>query len=354
VRNVIALSTLSNAILGVQRLRWTRVLNSTRGLRLRLVRFRPIAIFMILRSLHPKDLWSLKFMRPYLSRNLNLAQRIGCAITHYSFEGWNYGPNYHRSVHQSARGLVLWHRVVDGTRYTIALRGTEDTRREGDLSVLCFVNDTRVCRLCFSYVDASLFGLRSGRTMFVTRSQTDRNSELQRFRDTFRQNSPSYFCLASVCGIAMANGMRTILMIKHDAQLGYAERYAEGFRNSYSALWEAFGAQELEHLHAYTMSLPLKLNPLLRVKHKGRAIARRRNWLEIALSARQTLLKDRAACAPPPIEGEAYALLPYLTGAQAATKAANLREPHFADPLKARDGLIMQPPAGASSGGGVP
>jgi uncharacterized protein len=354
VRNVIALSTLSDAILGMQRLRWTRVLNSTRGLRLRLVRFRPIAIFMILRSLHPKDLWSLKFMRPYLSRNLNLAQRIGCAITHYSFEGWNYGPNYHRSVHQSARGLVLWHRVVDGTRYTIALRGTEDTRREGDLSVLCFVNDTRVCRLCFSYVNASLFGLRSGRTMFVTRSQTDRNSELQRFRDTFRQNSPSYFCLASVCGIAMANGMRTILMIKHDAQLGYAERYAEGFRNSYSALWEAFGAQELEHLHAYTMSLPLKLNPLLRVKHKGRAIARRRNWLEIALSARQTLLKDRAACAPPPIEGEAYALLPYLTGAQAATKAANLREPHFADPLKARDGLIMQPPAGASSGGGVP
>jgi uncharacterized protein VirK/YbjX len=348
VRNVIALSTLSDVILGMQ-LRWTRVLNSRRGLRLRLARFRPIAIFMILRSLQPKELWSLKFMRPHLSRNLTVAQRIGCAITHYSFEGRNYGPIYHRSVHQSARGLVLWHRVVDGTRYTIALRGTEDTRREGDLSVLCFVNDTRVCRLSFSYVNASLFGLRSARTMFVTRSQTDRNSELQRFRDTFKQNSPPYFCLASVCGIAMANGMRTIFMIKHDAQLGYAERYAEGFRNSYSALWEAFGAQELEDLHAYTMSFPLKLNPLLRVKHKGRAIARRRNWLEVALSARQAMLHERTSRAPPPIGGEACALLPYLADAQAESKAANL-EPHLADPLKARGGLMVQSPAGASSG----
>ena len=312
------------------------MLNSTRRLRLRLVRFRPIAIFMILRSL--KDLWTLKFLRPYLSRNFTLTQRIDCAITHYSFEGRNYGPTYHSSVHQSPRGLVLWHRVVDGTRYTIALRATEDTRREGDLSVLCFVNDTRVCRICFSYVNASLFGLRlrPGRTMFVTRSQTDRNPELQRFRDTFKQNSPSYFCLASVCGIAMANGMRAIFMIKHDAQLGYAERYAVGFRNSYSALWEAFGAQEIEHRHAYTMSIPLKLNPLSVVKHKGRAIARRRNWLEIALSARQAILEDKTSRTPPPIEGEAYALLPYLEDAQAETKVANLHQPHLADPLKVR------------------
>lgn len=281
-------------------------------------------------------------MRPYLSRNLTLAQRIGCAITHYSFEGRNYGPIYHRSVHQSPRGLVLWHRLVDGTRYTIALRATEDTRREGDLSVLCFVNDTRVCRVCFSYVNGSLFGRGPGRTMFVTRSQTDRNSELQRFRDTFKQNSPPYFCLASVCGIAMANGMRDIFFIKHDAQLGYAERYAEGFRNSYSALWEAFGAQELDHLHAYTMSLPLKLNPLSRVRHKGRATARRRNWLEIALSSRQAMLEDRTSRAPPPIEGEAHAVLPVLAAAQAETKVANVHRGHLANPPKATGDLVEQ------------
>jgi uncharacterized protein VirK/YbjX len=301
------------------------VLNSTRGSRLRLGRFRPIAIITILRSLKPKELLSLNFMSAYLSKYFTLAQRIDCAIAHYSFEGRHYGPTYRHFVHQSPRGLVLWHRVVDGARYEITLRASDDGRREGELSVLCFVNDTRVSCISFSYVNSHLFGLGPGRTMFVSRSQTNRSPELQRFRDTFKQNSPSYFCLASVCGIAMANGMRTILMIKHDAQLGYAERYAEGFRNSYSALWEAFGAEEIDDLHAYTMSLPLKLNTLSCRKHKARAIARRRNWLEIALSARQAMLKDRTSRAPPPIEGEAHALLPYLADAHAETKVATLR-----------------------------
>ena len=189
------------------------------------------------------------------------------------------------------------------------MRATEDYRYEGDLSVLCFVNDTRVCRVSFSYVDGSLFGLQPERTIFVTRNQTDRNPELQRFRDSFKQNSPPYFCLASVLGIAMANGMRAIFMVKDGAQIAYEERYAEGFRNSYSALWEAFGAQEIDDRRAYTMPIPPKLNPVSIVKHKNRAVARRQNWQDVALSARQAMLEGRTSCAPAPIDGGALSLL---------------------------------------------
>src|ERR1700689_3951502 len=75
-----------------------------------------------------KRLWSLNFMRPYfsddknrdtfyflthnyyLSRYFTLAERVDCAISHYSFEGENYGPTYRRSVYQSPLGLVSWHR----------------------------------------------------------------------------------------------------------------------------------------------------------------------------------------------------------------------------------------------------
>ena len=271
-----------------------------------------------------RRLWSLNFMKPYfpdgkrdpffflthgfyLSKTLTLAQRIDCAIAHYGFETQNYGSVYHRSVYQSPRGLALWHRVVDGTRYTITLRATEDNRYEGDLSVLCFVDETRVCRVSFSYVDGSLFGVQPGHTMFVTRSQTERNPELQRFRESFRQNSPPYFCLASVCGIAMANGMHGIFMIKDEAQIAYQEQYAQGFRNSYSALWEAFGAQQIGDRCAYLMPIPPKLVSLSLVKHRNRALARRRNWLEIALSAREALLQDRTGRAPPPLPGRPYA-----------------------------------------------
>jgi uncharacterized protein VirK/YbjX len=275
-----------------------------------------------------KRLWSLNFMSAYfagqpkrdsffflthnhyLSRYFTLAQRVDCAISHSSFESRNYGSAYHRCVHHSQHGLELWRRVIGDTLYTVKLRATEDYRYEGDLSVLCFVNDTRVCRVSFSYVDCAVFRQQPESTIFVTRNQTDRGPELQLFRDSFKQNSPTYFCLAAVCGIAMANGMQSICMIKDEAQIAYAERYAEGFRNSYSAFWEAFGAEEIGGLRAYRMDIPLRLSPLADVKHKNRAAARRRNWLDVALSARRAMLEDRTSGAPPPIQGAAHALLP--------------------------------------------
>ena len=140
----------------------------------------------------------------------------------------------------------------------------------------------------------------------------------------------------------MANGMRAIFMVKHDAQLGYTERCAESFKNSYAALWEAFGAKEIANRHVYTMSLPLKLNPLSGMKHKGRAIARRRNWLEIGLSARQAMLQNRTSRAPPPIEGEAHEMLPYTADARAETKVANQLEAHLVNLLESSGDVIAE------------
>jgi uncharacterized protein VirK/YbjX len=245
----------------------------------------------------------------YLSRYFTPAQRVDCAIDHYSFESQNFGSNYHRAVYRSIDGLRLWHRVIDGTCYTVALRATEDNRHEGDLSILCFVNESRVCRVSFSYVNGALFGLPSGPTMFVTRNQTDRNADLQLFRSTFRQNSPPYFCIAAVCGIAMANGIHNIFMVKDEAQIAYQKQFADGFRNSYSAFWQALGAQEIGDRHAFRMPIPLKLTPLSDVKHRGRAIVRRQNWLDVIHSAREAMLEDRINRAHLPIEVESPLIL---------------------------------------------
>jgi uncharacterized protein VirK/YbjX len=277
-----------------------------------------------------RQLWSMKFMgqyfraqikrdtffflthKYYLSKYFTLAQRIDCAIAHYRFEGQNCTPAYRRSVYQSPRGLTLWNQVVDGVRYSITLRATEDTRYEGDLSVCCFVDEARICRVSFSYVDRCIFGLPPQCAIFVTRNQTDQIRELQLFRSAFKQNSPVYFCIASVCGIAMANGMHAIFMVKADAQIAYAEQYAEGFRNSYSALWQQLGAQEIEGRHAYSMPVPLPLSLLAAVKHRSRAVARRRNWQEIGMCTRQTMLAYRVNRGPPPIGEEESDLQPLL------------------------------------------
>lgn len=238
----------------------------------------------------------------YLSRFFTVAQRIDCAIAHYSYEGQNCTTAYVRSVYHSQGGLTLWHQIVNGVRFAITLRATEDNRHEGDLSVCCYVNDARVSRVSFTYVDCSIFGLPPQTTIFVTRNQTYMGPELQLFRDTFKQNSPPYFCIASLCGIAMANGMRAILMVKSDAQIAFAEQYADSFSNSYSALWKRLGAEEIGGQHAHSMPIPLPLAPLSAVRHRSRAISRRRNWLEITLCARRIMLEHRMSQIPPPAE----------------------------------------------------
>ncbi len=274
-------------------------------------------------------LWRLNFMGPYfccakkrdtffflthryyLSRFLTLAQRIDCAIDHYGYEARNYGTNHRRAVYESRGGLLLWQRDEGDTRSAISLCATEDERHEGDLSVLCLVNETRVCRVSFSYVHGSILGIECASTMFVTRNQTDRNSELQIFRKAFKQNSPPYFCLAAVCGIAMANGMKEIHMIEDDAQIAFDSRYVAGFRNSYSALWCALGAVETGNPHAYRMPIPMQPRPLSAVqsRHKSRARARRRYWTEIMASTREAMLEGRTSEFPSPIEPTDSALL---------------------------------------------
>lgn len=235
----------------------------------------------------------------YLSQKLTLAQRIACAIEHYDYEERNRRSDYHDQVYGSG-GLVMWQQELDGTHYALRLAATEDNRYEGDLSVLLLVDDVRVCRMSFSYVNATVFGLPSGPAIFITRNQTDRNPQLARFRATFKQNSPPYFCLAAMCGIAMANGMPAIYAIKHDAQIAYEERYIGGFKNSYTDFWNQFGAREVDH-QAYRLDIPLPLAPLSEVKHKNRAVSRRRHWTHIIHETRETMIAHSTSRMPAPI-----------------------------------------------------
>jgi hypothetical protein len=54
-----------------------------------------------------------------------LAQRVDRAISHYSFEGPNYGSAFYRYVYHSPRGLELWRRVIGDTLFTVRLCATE-------------------------------------------------------------------------------------------------------------------------------------------------------------------------------------------------------------------------------------
>jgi uncharacterized protein VirK/YbjX len=231
----------------------------------------------------------------YLSKRITLRQRVRAAMDHHKYENQNYDHEYVGRVYHSD-GLLLWQRSVDNFRFTIVLVATEDNRHEGDLSVILYVNNTRLCRMSFCYLNSDIFGLSSGMMMLISRNQTDRTPARTWFEQCFGQNTPHFFCLSAVCGIAVSNETKGLLAIKHDSQIAYEKTFDSGFRNSYTALWERFDAVEIGQ-HVYMLGVPLNLRPLQSVDsgHRARARNRRRYWDDVLQSACSSMVNYRIA-----------------------------------------------------------
>jgi hypothetical protein len=229
----------------------------------------------------------------YISRYLTLRQRVQIAIDHHEYEFKNYNREYAAKVYHSG-GALLWERTVNNHNFTIELDASDDNRHEGDLSVILSVDGDRLCRMSFCYLDANIFGTPSHMTLLISRNQTDRTPMRTKFDQAYKQNTPQFFCLAAVCGIAIANDFMTILAIKHDAQIGYEANLDFGFRNSYTLLWEKFDSVAVEE-HVYMLNVPLTLRPLRMVNgaHRRRAHNRRRHWDDILESARSGMINYR-------------------------------------------------------------
>jgi uncharacterized protein VirK/YbjX len=229
----------------------------------------------------------------YISRQFTLRQRVDVAMEHHKYELLVYNCEYMRKVYRS-NGVVLWERSFDDLHFTIVLVASLDNRHEGDLTVILYVNEVILCQMSFCYLKSDIFGLPPCMTMLISRNQTDRTSFRQLFDQCFKQNTPQLFCLSAICGIALTNEFRTMLAIKHDAQIAYEEPLHQSFRNSYTALWEKFDAIEIDG-HAFMLDVPLNLRPVGLVSrvHRRRACARRQYWDEIVQSTRLSMAKCR-------------------------------------------------------------
>jgi uncharacterized protein VirK/YbjX len=229
----------------------------------------------------------------YVSKQLSLRQRVDVAMEHHKYESQVYNREYMRQVYRS-NGIILWERSFDDLHFTIILIASLDNRHEGDLTVILYVNKIILCQMSFCYLNSNIFGVSPCMTMLVSRNQTGRNSSRQLFDQCFKQNSPQLFCLSALCGIALTNEFRIMFAIKHDAQIAYEEPLHQGFRNSYTALWEKFDAVEIDG-HVFMLNVPLSLCPVELVSrvHRRRARARRQHWDEIIRSTRLSMAKYR-------------------------------------------------------------
>ena len=221
----------------------------------------------------------------YLVLGFSLSQRFEAALYHYRHEAATFNEGLLGQVY-SLQGFELWSAEVDGHRFSIRLGLAGEEFLEGDLCVRLVADGRGIGTMNFIWADGAMFGGKSGPTIFITRCQTHTWPELAVFRSCFKQNSPPYFCLATLAGIGQVCGMSELYAVQHQAQMSYLPKYASSFRNSYDEFWEKFSATAATP-QAYRLALPLALRDLseLKSKHRSRAEGRRRSWGEVGQSA---------------------------------------------------------------------
>ncbi len=296
--------------------------------------FAQLGIFEKLR--HPsrmRDPYYFVSYRKYLCKSFDVRQRITSALTHHRYENRTFLDAYAEAVYRG-EGVLLWERVEGAARATMTLVASEDNRHEGEISVILAINEARICRMAFAYVDGETFNATPGPTILISRNQTDCAPERDLFNKMFKQCAPQIFCLWAVCGVAMANGFDHVLAVRHDSQIFFKKTREPSFRNTYDALWEKFAASEVCG-RVYQLEAPLPLRPLEEVPraHRSRARFRRGCWEEIAREARAAMASYRVAA-------------PESRPGRAPARSASAIEPRLeAGPLPARRPRLQ--PSGA-------
>lgn len=230
--------------------------------------------------------------RHYLCRGLNFSERISSAFLHYSYEDNKYNRKYKELSYRDG-GLILWSDKIDGILYEILLSGTKENRHEGGIRITLRMERELILNVfSYAWMNAALINAGSGVVPFITCNQSMRHDStaILMFRTIFPQQSPHYFCLAAMVGVALANGFKKIAAVKHDRQIAYKKEYEKSFLHSYTDLWSKFGASDIGE-KAYLMNCPLTLRHLENVpsNHRKRAAMRRKQWNTISESTISTL-----------------------------------------------------------------
>jgi uncharacterized protein VirK/YbjX len=250
------------------------------------------------RSLPGRDPFAFFTHKKYVAANFSDNDRINAWINHYRYESRLRTSECLQRVYRG-EGLPLWSVVVKQHTFEITLIRSDDRRNEGELTVALTADGVLLCRISYSYVSRARGGESADVTILIARNQSKLGVAAERFRECFPQNSPTYFCLAALCGAAAADGLTQIMAVADEAQVVYEPQYAAGFANSYSGLWRTLGGSEIGP-HVFELPVPILPLPTDKIscKHRARAKARRRNWADIREQAQKAMAECRTE--PPP------------------------------------------------------
>jgi hypothetical protein len=163
------------------------------------------------------------------------------------------------------------------------------------------VDGQRLHRISFSWVDGVLAGLPGCTLPYIARNQghgPEEEGAFARFNLAFPNNSPSYFCLAGIQGIAMAIGAPHLLAVSTDAQVASRRAAGKFFHNAYDGFWTLLGGAPVDHGRAFCIPVPFHQKPLtdMASKHRKRARERRAHRQAIATATEAMLTRHLATC----------------------------------------------------------
>lgn len=233
----------------------------------------------------------------YLARHLNLDQRVRAVLTHYRTEDALFDTAYREAVYRGA-GLTLWEERANGSAARLRLAMATRNNAEGDLTLALDIDSQRLHRISFSWVDGSLGGSAERMLPYIARNQGHGPEEevaFARFNQAFPNNSPSYFCLAAMHGIAEALGVAELLAVASAWQVAARPEKGKHFANAYDGLWAAAGGMPSADGTAWRLPVPAPARPLheLPAKHRKRTAMRRAHWAAISAACRDTLRAHR-------------------------------------------------------------
>jgi uncharacterized protein VirK/YbjX len=221
--------------------------------------------------------------RHYLSKDLDLRQRVQCLLFHCKYEDASFDACYKQQVYFEG-GLLLWEKIVDGTTFRIRLVLADRYAAEGDLSVSLTVDDERLHSVSFSWVTGELAGgAPVGIFIAANQGRWRKDHEYHdKFNAAFPQNSPNFACYAALQGVAQAVGASEMRAVSSRRQVCHDPGEIRNFDNAYESFWETVGGRA-EASGDYVLPVPQPMKPLSEVaaKHRKRAANRRATLTEI-------------------------------------------------------------------------
>lgn len=233
------------------------------------------------------DLFPHLSRRYYLSKDLNLRQRVQCLLFHCRYEEVSFDAAYKQQVY-SEGGLILWEKIVDGTTFKIRLVLADRYAAEGDLSVSLTVDNERLHSVSFSWVTGELAGgAPAGIFISANQGRWRKDHEYHdKFNTVFPQNSPNFACYAALQGVAQAVGATEMRAVSSRRQVCHEPDDVRNFDNAYESFWETVGGAA-QASGDYVLPVPQPMKPLSEVaaKHRKRAANRRATLNEISEGA---------------------------------------------------------------------